>query len=142
MLNKCFMENKITTCGGNPRLSPYWSMRRIPNSYQPISLLWHTYTLYEIIIQNRIAPTIEQHLIKDHAGFRPRKSCTSQLLNLTQHIEVTPAGLSTNPRVTTLCVCRCSCKDYVSCVYECYKGGIVVMGVIWRRLCVNMIKKG
>ena len=25
------------------------------------------------------------------------------------------------------------------CVRECYKGGIVVMDVIWRRLCVSMI---
>ena len=39
------------------------------------------------MIQNRIAPTIEQHLIKEQAGFIPGKSCTSQLLNLTQHIE-------------------------------------------------------
>ena len=39
------------------------------------------------MILNRIAPTIEQHLIKEQGGFRPGKSCTSQLLNLTQHIE-------------------------------------------------------
>ena len=39
------------------------------------------------MILNRIAPVIEQHLIKEHAGFRSGKSCTSQLLNLTQHIE-------------------------------------------------------
>ena len=36
---------------------------------------------------NRIAPTIEQHLIKEQAGFRPGKSCTSQLLIHTQNIE-------------------------------------------------------
>ena len=30
---------------------------------------------------------LEQHIIKEQAGFRPGKSCTSQLLNLTQHIE-------------------------------------------------------
>ena len=30
---------------------------------------------------------LDQHLIKEQAGFRPGKSCTSQLLNLTQHIE-------------------------------------------------------
>ena len=30
---------------------------------------------------------LEQHLIKEQAGFRPVKSCTSQLLHLTQHIE-------------------------------------------------------
>ena len=59
----------------------------IPKNYRPISLLCHTYTLYERMIQNRIAPAIEQHLIKEHAGFRSGKSCTSQLLNLTQHIE-------------------------------------------------------
>ena len=45
------------------------------------------YTLYERMILNRIAPTIEHHLIKEQAGFRPGKSCTSQLLHLTQHIE-------------------------------------------------------
>ena len=39
------------------------------------------------MILNRIVPTIEQHLIKEQAGFRPGKSYTSQLINLTQHIE-------------------------------------------------------
>ena len=39
------------------------------------------------MILNRIAPTIDQHLIKEQAGFRAGKSCTSQLLNLTQHME-------------------------------------------------------
>ena len=47
----------------------------------------HTYKLYERLIMNRIAPTIEEHLIKEQVGFRTGKSCTSQLLNLTQHIE-------------------------------------------------------
>ena len=37
------------------------------------------------MILNRIAPAIEQHLIKEQAGFRSGKSC--QLLNLIQHIE-------------------------------------------------------
>ena len=36
---------------------------------------------------NRIAPSIEQHIIKEQAGFRRGQPCTSQLLNLTQHIE-------------------------------------------------------
>ena len=27
----------------------------------------------------------------------------------------------------------------VVCVCECYKGGIMVMDVIWRRLCVSII---
>ena len=59
----------------------------IPKSYRPISLLCHTYTLYERMILNRIAPTIEQHLIKEQIDLRPGMSYTSQLLNLTQHIE-------------------------------------------------------
>ena len=45
------------------------------------------YKLYERMILNRIAPVVEQRLIKEQAGFRTGKSCTSQLLNLTQHIE-------------------------------------------------------
>ena len=31
--------------------------------------------------------TNQQHLLQEYAGFRPGKSCTSQLLNITQHIE-------------------------------------------------------
>ena len=36
---------------------------------------------------NRIATTIEERLIKEKECYRPGKSCTSQLFNLTQHIE-------------------------------------------------------
>ena len=76
--------------GDNRRLSPYWNQGRtlrFQRTNRPISLLCHTYKLYERMILNRIASAIEQHLIKEHAGFRSEKSCTSQLLNLTQHIE-------------------------------------------------------
>ena len=59
----------------------------IPKSYRPISHLCHRYKLYERLILNRIAPTIEEHLIKEQAGFQPGKSCTSQQLKLTQHFE-------------------------------------------------------
>ena len=34
-----------------------------------------------------MSPVVEQRLIKEQAGFRTAKSCTNQLLNLTQHIE-------------------------------------------------------
>ena len=34
-----------------------------------------------------ISPLIDAKLTKDHAGFQPGRSCTGQLLNLTQHIE-------------------------------------------------------
>ena len=64
---------------------------------------------------------------------------TSQLSDHTVSSAVTPAGLSTNPWVTMWCVCGCSVACDVCCVCECYKGGIVVMDVFWRRLCVSMI---
>ena len=90
MLNICFMENKIPTIWRQSKiitiLKP-WKDSSIPKNYRPISLLCHTYKLYERMILNRIAPAIEQHLIKEQAGFRSGKSCTSQLINLTQHIE-------------------------------------------------------
>ena len=90
MLNKCFMENKIPPLWRQSKIIDILKPGKdsaIPKSYRPISLLCHTYKLYERRILNRIAPTIEQHLIKEQAGFRPGKSCTNQLLNLTQHIE-------------------------------------------------------
>ena len=51
-----------------------------------LQTLCHTYTLYERLMLNRIAPIVEGHLIKEQAGLMPGKSCTRQLLNLTQHI--------------------------------------------------------
>ena len=45
------------------------------------------YKLYERLILNRIALSVDRYLIKEQAGFRYGKSCYSQLLNLTQHIE-------------------------------------------------------
>ena len=35
----------------------------------------------------RIFPIAETQLTPDQAGFRPKRSCCDQLLNLTQHIE-------------------------------------------------------
>lgn len=56
-------------------------------SFRPISLLCHQYKLFERLILNRLAPVAEPAIIPQQAGFRPGKSTTSQLLNLTQHIE-------------------------------------------------------
>ena len=86
----CFMANKIPTIWRQSKIIAILKPGKdssIPKNYRPISLLCHTYKLYERMILNRIAPAIEQHLIKEQAGFRSGKSCTSQLLNLTQHIE-------------------------------------------------------
>ena len=90
MINNCFTQNKIPTIWRKSMIIAI--LKPVKNSatrknYRPLSLLCHTYKLYERLILNRIAPTIEEHLIKEQAGFRPGKSCTMQLLNLTQHIE-------------------------------------------------------
>ena len=90
ILNICFMDNKIPTVWRQSKIIAILKPGKdssIPKNYRPISLLCHTYKLYERMVLNRIAPAIEQHLIKEQAGFRSGKSCTSQLLNLTQHIE-------------------------------------------------------
>ena len=83
-------ETRSLRYGDNPRLSPYSSQGKTPRfrrTTDHISLLCHRYKLYERMILNRIAPVVEQRLIKEQTGFRTGKSCTSQLLNLTQHIE-------------------------------------------------------
>ena len=59
----------------------------IPKSYIPISLLSHTFKLFERLLLNIIGPVVDKLLIPEQAGFRPGKSTTSQVLNLTQHIE-------------------------------------------------------
>ena len=84
------MENKIPTIWRQAKIIAILKPGKdssIPKNYRPISLLWHTYKLYERMILNRIAPAIEQHLINEQAGFTSGKSCTSQPLNITQHIE-------------------------------------------------------
>ena len=58
-----------------------------PKNYRPISLLCHTYKLFERMLLNRLVPSVDSTLIKEQAGFRPGKSCTGQILNLTQTIE-------------------------------------------------------
>ena len=57
-----------------------------PRSLTDLSYIPHV-ILYERLILNRIAPSVDRHLIKEQAGFRPGRSCCSHLLNLTQHIE-------------------------------------------------------
>ena len=70
MLNICFMENKIPTIWRQSKIITILKPGKdssIPKNYRPISLLCHTYKLYERMILNRISPAIEQHLIKEQA---------------------------------------------------------------------------
>ena len=90
MLNNCFTQYKIPTIWRKSKIITILKPGKdsaMPKNYWPISLPCHTYKLYQRLILNKIAPTIEEHLIKEHAGSRPVKSCSCQLLNLTQHIE-------------------------------------------------------
>ena len=90
MLNVCFTGNKTPKIWRQSKIIAILKPGKdsaTPKNYRPISLLCHTYKLYERIILNRIAPVVEQRLIKKQVGFMTGKSCTSQLLNLTQHIE-------------------------------------------------------
>ena len=90
MLNTYFIKNKIPKIWRQSKIIAILKPGKdsaIQKNYRPISLLCHTYKLYERLISNRVSPLLEQHLIKEQAGFRPGKSCTSQLINLTQHIE-------------------------------------------------------
>ena len=74
----------------------------LPKNYRLISLLSHTYKLFECLILTRVNPVVDEHLIPEQAGFRPGKSTTSQVLNLTQHIKNGFLGRNAIWR----CVCR------------------------------------
>ena len=90
LLNTCFIENMIPKIWRQSKIIAILKPgtdSAIPKNYRPISLLCHTYKLYERLILNRVSPLLEQNLIKEQADFLPGMSCTSQLLNLTQHIE-------------------------------------------------------
>ena len=72
MLNNCFTQNKITIIWRKSKIIAILKPGEdsaIPKNNWPISLLCHTYKLYERIILNRIPPTTEEHLIKEQDGF-------------------------------------------------------------------------
>lgn len=97
---KLWLVNMFNRCRETYCLPKLWRKSKViallkpgkdpdnPSSYRPISLLCHLFKLYERLILTRIGPSIESKLIPQQAGFRPGKCCTSQVLNLTEHIEV------------------------------------------------------
>lgn len=86
-------------CRENFRIPKLWKKSKVvallkpgkdpnsANSYRPISLLCHLFKLYERLILNRISNVVDSKIIPQQAGFRPGKSCTNQVLALTEHIE-------------------------------------------------------
>ena len=89
----------FNTCREAFRVPKLWKKSRVvallkpgkdpnlPKSYRPISLLCHLFKLYERLILNRIGNIVDARIIPQQAGFRPGKSCTNQVLALTEHIE-------------------------------------------------------
>ena len=74
MSNECMRTNSIPKIWRKSRvvalLKPCKDQAS-PKSYRPISLLCHTYKLFERLILNRVAPFVDEHLIPEQAGFRP-----------------------------------------------------------------------
>ena len=65
MLNICFMENKIPTIWRQSKIIAILKPGKdssIPKNYRPISLLCHTYKLYETMIQWCSLPHPIQHI--------------------------------------------------------------------------------
>ena len=91
LLNACVITHRLQRLGRQARFVALVKPGKDPSSpkrFRPISLFCHLYKLYErLILNNRLSPIIEHVLIPEQAGFRPGKSCTAQVFNLTQHIE-------------------------------------------------------
>lgn len=57
-----------------------------PKNFRPISLLCDFFKLCKHLFLNHLSPLVEKHLIPKQDGFLPGKSCTYEVLNITQHI--------------------------------------------------------
>ncbi|KAL4092417.1 hypothetical protein QTP88_026918 [Uroleucon formosanum] len=109
-LPKVWRKSKIIALlkpGKNPDL---------PSSYRPVSLLCHTYKLYERILLNRLGPAIDEKLVKEQAGFRPDDAAIAvqdnnfetieeKLTNVLEHTSkyYTSNHLKPNPNKTLFC---------------------------------------
>lgn len=58
-----------------------------PKSYWPIALLYHLHKVFERLTQNRLTEAIDPVLIPQQASTCLDKSCTSQVLTLTQKMD-------------------------------------------------------
>ena len=90
LFDNCVFQSQLPKIWRKARVIAILKPGKDPNvakRYRPISLLCHLYKLFERLILNRLGLITEQHLIPGQAGFHPGRSCTSQVLNLTQYIE-------------------------------------------------------
>jgi len=90
MFNHCIASNKNPKAWRKAKISALLKRGKdpsIPRKYKPISLLCHIFKPFERLIPARVAPFVDDGLISEQVGFRPGRSCTDQLLNLTKFIE-------------------------------------------------------
>lgn len=90
LMNNCIQSSKIPKLWRKAKVIAIRKPGKDPNdpkSYRPISLLCHLYKILERLILHRLMEKLEAIYIPQQAGFRTGKSCTSQVLKLTQHIE-------------------------------------------------------
>ena len=77
MFNECMRTNIIPKIGRKSRVVALLKPCKdpaSPKSYRSISLLCHTYKLFERLIRHRVAPFVDEHLIPEQAGFRLKNS--------------------------------------------------------------------
>ena len=70
MLNVCFTENQIPKVWRQPKIIALLKPAKT-RRYRRATDLCHMYKLYDSLILNRIAPSVDQHLIKEQVGFKP-----------------------------------------------------------------------
>ncbi|KAI5742625.1 hypothetical protein M8J77_009365 [Diaphorina citri] len=90
LFDNCISTNNIPKPWRKAKVIALLKPGKDPNeakNFRPVSLLCHLYKLLERMILNRISEYVDNKLIRQQAGFRPGKSCTGQILNLTQFIE-------------------------------------------------------
>ena len=90
LINDCLIHDEIPSIWRKAKVIALLKPgkdRKSPKSYRPIALQCTVHKLLEWMVLTWIQPTIEQKLIDQQAGFQPGKSCCTQVLNLTQHIE-------------------------------------------------------
>lgn len=74
------------------------------------------FTRVKRLILNRIISMVDENLIKEQAGFRPRKFYTSQVLHLTQHIIKDGFKLFKAKKVTGIVFVYLSAPYYYTCL--------------------------
>ncbi|KAI0239735.1 putative RNA-directed DNA polymerase from transposon BS [Lamellibrachia satsuma] len=86
--NSCTASKKIPKLWRQAKVVAILKPRKDPSeakSFRPISLLCHTYKLFERLILNRLAAHVDEKLIPEQAGFRPGKSYLSAAYDTVNH---------------------------------------------------------